>query len=253
MFNAYDIANGVLYVEADGKPRTKSKAKTPNELELENEIEIIDNRIAEKRKEHKKYRHAKKPNLWKEILYWSIATILILAFIPNLCVHIIEGGTNPLCDTPFGIMEMTKFAKITSALLLVPFYILLHGFAYFKEKKDNEKREGLEAEIEFLEKELSKQKRKLIALQQRKSKIKLKDTKRRNLTPDAIRYQLDLKSRAELINKLNALKDYIIKNYNKGQIKDALRRKGFTSRQTKESMEYIKKNFTMKQKSGVHH
>lgn len=253
MNNAYDITNGVLYVEADSLSRTKSKARTPRELELENNIEIIDNRIAEKRKEHKKYRYAKKPNPWKKILYWSIAAILILTFIPNLCVYLYENGANPLCDTPFGIMEMTKFTRIISALVLVPFYILLYGFAYFKEKKDNAKREGLEAEIEFLERELSKEKKKLLAIQNRKNKIKLKDTKRRNLTPDAISYKLDLKSRAELINRLNMLKDFIIKNHDKGRIKEALRKKGFTSKETKESMEYIKKNFTMKPKNGVNH
>ncbi len=252
MNSAYDIKNGVLYVETDKEKRTERTDAIPSILELENKLEIIESELKDKRKRLKRLGYAKKPNKWKKLIFWTIFTMLIITIVPSLSVYFLENGANPLCDTPLGIMSMTKFVRIVSSMVLIPFYTVLQTVSYFKEKQKNSKREGLEAEINFLEREYHQEKKKLESLKKRHANPKLKDTKRKSLINTAVNYKLDLTNRAELINKLHLYRDYLMKKYKQGRVKDALKRKGFTAKETKESINYIKHNFYLKPRSKSH-
>ena len=139
-------------------------------LVQENVIEEMEERIQELRKESKNYPLVKK-KYTPYLIYSAVAAVLVTPIIIGILT-----GTNPYLesvDTVYGTVNEALFHSLAFGAIVLPFTSLLTIPDYFNYKERVKKGKGINSELEFLKKQVEKEKEILTSLKKHKTKDNL--------------------------------------------------------------------------------
>lgn len=225
------------------------KGVSEEKNESKKRIKCLEQKLSEKRKEQKKYRNYRKPNIAIELLFWGVISTLALTICPHLIVTTIYDGSIPLCETFLGTIKMTTFVRLCSIAACVPFFALVGTFSYIKTKSKAQINEGLLGEIEYLEEEIKKERQKQSRKKMNTHRMKIpKKTAKEQTSEIFCETETSLNRRLELIYMLNNYREFLLKKKEEGTLREELQKKGLSKEEIEQSILYLEKRFCNKRR-----
>lgn len=157
----------------------------------ENVIEEIENKIKKLSKEKERYPDTKK-KFKPTCLYFMIGGIVI---IPPLIIRLLT-GQNPYSmnfETTLGNINSVLLLTTTSAIIGLPVSSIITFFDYDKFKENKKKSNGIRSELEYLKRQLEKEKQTLSILEEEKTN--------NNSNTNLIAVKIDDKEKLDELNK----------------------------------------------------
>ncbi len=138
-------------------------------LVQENLIETMENRIAELEKESKKYKKYNK----KRYIPTIFPMVTLMTTIGAPVLFYLLTGTNPLTistDTVFGVQNLAVSLSTIFSMIFIPIGALVDVALYRQHKDFLKTADGVDSELEFLQKQLVDEKKELEELKEDKTR-----------------------------------------------------------------------------------
>lgn len=239
----YIDGNAIIKDEKDNHTVVEYYDNLDDVLVQENLIETMENRIKQLEKENEEYKkHNKKRYI--PILFPSISILSIL--LPPIISYLL-GNTDVFInsiDTINGTINQALSYSLTSSLFFIPISALFELNIYSNYKKDSKKAKGINSELNFLNKQLDKEKEILVKLKNKSSKDKENKEFRVVEVKDIDKLKI-LRNYLNLYFNLGYNEQKYSKYYQDGKLDETLRKNHYDDTSIELAKEYLAKESTL--------